>query len=227
MVTQAQRTKLWTSFLTRHSNIVDLKNSKVIEVPFNHFVRGICLDGSPDKNVFYPTSFIWPLYSLPRSDVGLSIGYGRRFGSRSSRFNLNDENIYEILDREIEIAWARLTKVADLAGYFDYLHDGEWVPNNPGDAEWLTLAALGCFEVALAKMQRVLVWQKNAALWQHEPAQVQRRANTTELARRLEHDQGRVYELLHEWEAHNAKMSGVSAYWAAAPFPGELTTTRE
>jgi hypothetical protein len=221
MVTRTQKKRLLAPFRKRYTNACEIK-SILFRSPVTHLVAGLCLAGSSDKDSFYPTSFIWNLYDLPLHTPTIIIGPGRRFGSRSGRLSLLDEDVQEVLNTEADREWKRLMSVTNLLSYLEYLRDSEYVPDGDKQAEFLTIAALGDFDAALAAMQHSLLCDNNAASWQTEPILVKQRANRREFARRLESERNRVYELLHEWEAHNAKMYGISEHWSKTPFPGEL-----
>jgi hypothetical protein len=225
MVTQTQRRKLWKSFHERHPELLDYGQGILIEVPFSHFARAICLDGSADKNAFKPISFIHPFYDIPLQTQTLTLSYGRRIQSQS--LHLTDQNVVETLDQLLELAWIEMNRITDLANYQLYLQDGESVDTyQPKYGQWVTLAALGKFEEAREQMGKAVEISRNRSILEKNPVIRALNAAIIELDRRLQDDQGRVYELLHEWEAYNVKKVGLEAHWRSQPFPGELNNSK-
>ena len=133
---------------------------------------------------------------------------------------LGTEGLDARLSEMMEQLWDRLSKTSEVNDFVRYQAETEWVlsPSDP----YTPLVALGNFNDALDAMQKVLRFYAAGEEHERNEEVISQREALRKLARRLEHEPSRVYELLHEFEERNVKYYGLQEYWEPSPFPGEL-----
>ncbi|MGO4447321.1 hypothetical protein AB4Y96_00220 [Phyllobacterium sp. TAF24] len=218
--------------LERHADLA-LVGRYLILTPVRHFVRGVLIDASGDRNIFVPATSVCLTFD---GDATQGIGWGDhliylsfeeadpdlfykrrndpRFGKWDTRY---PENI-ELMLRFIE---ASLEPLREMTTFEQMTAFAQRPENNltPFEfmyyARFLLAAAIGDFETARHIIEK------------REGMRLSLEAHYPSLCPALiAEDRAEVAKCLHELEAKTIKNLKLSKYWESTPFPLEREATQ-